>query len=224
MECGKPVISGQFLCADCTARKAQPKTQASAVQPVNNPPTTPKASWVVRIVGGLGVAYLCWLGFSAVLVNKASSPADTVPNFRGNTQPPPATLDSIVRPELNQSDRDIDTLIGAWRYQVASFERQYGSYDPWNENGAVKDMRSGVPFFNLLNLIRNSERTIKAIQDLSRTATAYGQTNAPRYQQEIRDKFPLYLTESKPLNLPNPPNNPNDYLPTNTRDYGDLLK
>ncbi len=130
IECGKPVVHGQFLCADCTVRKAQRKIQASAVRPTNSLSPTPKASWIVRMVGGLGVAYLCWLGFSAVLVNKASSPADTVPNFRGNTQPAPATLDSIVRPELNQSDRDIDTLIGAWRHKVLDFEGQYGKYDP----------------------------------------------------------------------------------------------
>lgn len=218
MECGKPVTSGQFLCSDCAARKAQPKTQPSAAQPVSYLPPVQKPNWFVRLVGGLGVAYLCWLGFSAVLVNKASSPADPLPRLESNTQSSTNTLDSVVRPELNQSDRDIDTLIGAWRHKVLDFESRYGFYDPWNQNAACKLGGSNAQTDLIIDIIPSSARTLKALQELSRSATANGQTSAAMYQQEIRDKFPLFFTESLPQ-APNLPNNPNDYLPNNTSDY-----
>ncbi len=222
MDCGKPVAQGQFLCADCTVRKAQPRNQAGSAQPVYYPPPTQKSSLVVRLVGGFGVAILCWLGFSAILVNKASSPADTVPNPPGNTQPAPATLDSIVRPELNQSDRDIDTLIGAWRDKVLDFEGRYGFYDPWEQNAACKPGGEAVPY--LLILVQYSGQTMKTLGDLSGYATASGKASASSYQQEIREKFPLFFDGGWQPSAPNVPNNPNDHLPTNTRDYGDLLR
>lgn len=222
IECGKPVANGQFLCGGCTLRKAQPKNHAPADQQIYYSPPSQKSNWFVRLLGGVGVAYLCWLGFSAILVNNTSSPADPVPGRRSATLTSPTTLDSAVRPEMNKADRQIDTIIGAWRYKVLEFEGRFGFYDPWQQNAACKPDGEAVPY--LLILVQYSGQVMKTLGDLSGYATASGKASASSYQQEIREKFPLFFDDGWKPSAPNLPNNPNDHLPTNTRDYGDLLR
>lgn len=109
MECGKPVTSGQFLCSDCAARKTQPKTQPSAVQPVYYPPPKRNSNkaWTVSAVLAfiLGVG---WFGTSSLLKHRAAVEEEAKAN--------------VQRQE--QAQREAELLASREREQAESLRRQ----------------------------------------------------------------------------------------------------